>query len=193
MKPRKTPPTRGLAAVVHARLVRLSCFVDRGGVMNGLLQLLTGWAVVRVKDIRLIMGNQCSCRAKMEGWTDSANRASAIQSLTDAHTVCGYLLRPSETAALQLESRIHASSVSAADKHHPGMDTRTPTSRPETRSHADRRYDREQTGNESGAAHTPARPSTSDRGSVSSHRPSPGETRQMDSSFLANAKENPTT
>lgn len=39
MKPRKTPPTRGLAAVVHARLVRLSSFMVKVAVVV----LLLGW------------------------------------------------------------------------------------------------------------------------------------------------------
>jgi hypothetical protein len=192
MKPRKDSAAKGAGSGCMARLVRLWDSLmadrpDRGGIANLALQSFTGLAVVRVKDLRLVMGNHCSCRAKMEGWTDSANRASAIQSLIYAHTVCGYLLRPSETADLQLESRLHASAETVANMRRPDMDTQTPTNPRETRNPADMRCDRAQTGSEFGAVHTLAQPSASDRGSESSPRLSPGETRKMDSSFLPNA------
>lgn len=159
---------------------------DRGGIASLALQALTGWAVVRVKVLRLVMGNHCSCRAKMEDWKDSANRASAIQSLPDAHTVCGYLLRSSETADLRLESRLPVSAESVANMHRPGMDSQTPTNRLETQNPEDMRCYRVQTGSESDGVHTLRRPLASDRGSESSHRPSPAETRDLNSSFLVN-------
>jgi hypothetical protein len=177
--------TKPLIGVALLRLVRL-CSVDRGGFINGLSQMLTGWAIVRVKDLRLIMGNQCSCRSKMEGWKDGANRASAIQSLSDAHTVAGQTLRECETSDLQLESRLQFFFDWEANRLRQDLDAQTPTTRHETQNHEDKRSHQGQTCSECGEARKPERPSASACESESSRRSSPGETREMDSSFLSN-------